>query len=393
MSMRSSIVRFAAVVLCLFAWDARGVCNPLLQRETPDSDFRIEAGGHVVSHPRTGLSWRRCQLGMEWDGVTCSGIAQSLSWQNALLAVQSINQGGGIAGQHDWRLPDLNELLTLVDHGCHDPAINANVFPNTAFPTASSDIYWSATPNGSAGLGWAVRFQFGDVLFYPLGNSLRVRPVRGQLDIRPDGVAPPVAPPSYVEGFDDLDALNALGWGSVNLSEPLGEGRWVYGDNQIFSAHSGSAASLLTVNFDSTADRGTISNWLLTPYLQFGPGATLSFWTRTASGALFADRLQVRLCQGDSCSLPASGAEAVGAFGTLLLDINANLDAGPDPSGLNGYPDQWTRFEVTAAQGLPASGRGRIAFRYYVADGGFSGTHSNYIGIDSLRLDAAQVVQ
>jgi hypothetical protein len=80
---------------------------------------------------------------------------------------------------------------------------------------------------------------------------------------------------------------------------------------------------------------------------------------------------------------------AVGDFTISLGAINPNLEPGPDPSGANGYPGSWTRFEYDATDGLPQSGQGRIAFRYFVPDAGASGVNSNYIGIDSVTITAA----
>ena len=39
-----------------------------------------------------------------------------------------------------WRLPRVDELMSIVDYGTYDPAINAVAFPGT-----NSASYWSAT--------------------------------------------------------------------------------------------------------------------------------------------------------------------------------------------------------------------------------------------------------
>ena len=70
-----------------------------------------------------------------------------------------------------------------------------------------------------------------------------------------------------------------------------------------------------------------------------------------------------------------STATSVGDFTTLLLNINPNYTT-------NGYPNVWTQFTVTLSGLPPAGATGRLAFRYFVENAGFSGANSDYIGID-----------
>jgi MYXO-CTERM domain-containing protein len=70
----------------------------------------------------------------------------------------------------------------------------------------------------------------------------------------------------------------------------------------------------------------------------------------------------------------------VGDFTTLLLDINPTYAIG-------GYPETWTQQNVTIT-GLGGPTQGRLAFRYFVENGGPSGANSNYIGIDTFSTTA-----
>jgi len=63
-----------------------------------------------------------------------------------------------------------------------------------------------------------------------------------------------------------------------------------------------------------------------------------------------------------------------------MKDINPNLLA----SGATSYPTTWTQFTLT----IPSTGSGRVGFRYFVTNGGPSGTNGNFIGIDSLNIVA-----
>ena len=71
-------------------------------------------------------------------------------------------------------------------------------------------------------------------------------------------------------------------------------------------------------------------------------------------------------------------ATDVGDFTTLLLDINPTYTT-------SGYPNIWTQFTVSLS-GIASPTRGRLALRYFVENGGPSGTNSDYIGIDTLEV-------
>lgn len=60
----------------------------------------------------------------------------------------------------DWRVPEIRELVGLVDTTFNNPAANTSVFSNV-----QSDIYWSATTNATLPTGaWDVIFRNGNVL-------------------------------------------------------------------------------------------------------------------------------------------------------------------------------------------------------------------------------------
>lgn len=203
-----------------------------------------------------------------------------------------------------------------------------------------------------------------------------------------DGTNGPVA---LDEGFEQADVLAggifANGWFRQNNSDdpvlywrgniPLSQnGRW--------DAFDGPEGSALLNSYRSTqANGGTISDWVVTPLINFGSGSTLTFHTRTASGSTYPDRLQVRACSSGPCTRAGLSAEDVGDFTTLLLDIN--------PSEAQGqYPEDWTAYTLGFAAGLPQSGSGRIAFRYYVHDSGQFGTRGNVIGLDRVVVASGQ---
>ena len=102
-------------------------CNTAIPKATPDNAFTVYNNG-TVTHNKTGLMWMRCELGQTWDGTTstCGGTSQGYQWSAALQAAD----GYAFAGYSDWRLPNKNELASIVEWACINPAINTLVFPN-----------------------------------------------------------------------------------------------------------------------------------------------------------------------------------------------------------------------------------------------------------------------
>ncbi len=135
--------------------------------EIPCSRFGLE--GRVVFDNLTGLAWTR-------DADLGQGL---ISWLDAFGIVRNLNtkRFGGLG---DWRLPNINELESLVDCQHHSPALpKGHPFANV------QEFYWSSTTSffeptwswalylqkGAIGVGlkkgrhfhcWAVRSGLGD---------------------------------------------------------------------------------------------------------------------------------------------------------------------------------------------------------------------------------------
>lgn len=212
-----------------------------------------------------------------------------------------------------------------------------------------------------------------------------------------DGFDPEPMGSNLEEGFEDVAAIfvGENSWVQQNNSNPLGPQAWVQnmgvggvGDP---GQHAGSPDSSVINGFQATDPNGvgTISTWLLTPEIDFGPTTNLSFWTRAFNPTAFPDRLEVRVCSGSPCTNVGSSETDVGDFGTLLLSVNPNLVGADDPTGANGYPQAaFAQFTASAIDGLPTSGQGRIAFRYFVTDGGGLGANSSTIAIDTVSIQS-----
>lgn len=114
---------------------AEQTCDTSVENNTPTADFVNHQDG-TVTQKSSGLMWSVCSLGQNFEKGECQGKATKLNWQNAMQAAKKSQ----LAGYDNWRLPSIDELNLIVEIGCHNPAINLQVFPNTI-----GGGYWSAS--------------------------------------------------------------------------------------------------------------------------------------------------------------------------------------------------------------------------------------------------------
>jgi len=180
---------------------------------------------------------------------------------------------------------------------------------------------------------------------------------------------------------EEFDAGPPAGWVINNLSNPLGINNWFLGNSAVFTQQSGTG--YLGANFNSVTGVGTISDWIITPMYTLNNGDVITFYTR-GPVSTFPDRLEVRMSTNGASVNVGANETTVGDFTTLLLGINPTL-------AVNGYPQVWTQYSITIS-GLGGPTNGRIAFRYFVTNGGPSGTNSDYIGIDNFTYTSIPTI-
>jgi hypothetical protein len=153
---------------------AEQTCKPdSIPASTPDSQL-IDNGNGTVTDSTTGLIWKKCVEGLSGDDCA-TGTPDTFTWQEALQQPSAVNNSGGFAGHTDWRLPNINELISIVEEQCDDPAINLNRFPNSP-----SDYVWSGSPDASSSEeAWFLHFGSGSASLFDRSNSNAVRLVRG----------------------------------------------------------------------------------------------------------------------------------------------------------------------------------------------------------------------
>jgi len=155
--------------LLLGAAQALQVCSDDIAATTPDSRFHSNDDGTVTDRS-SGLIWKQCAEGLSGSGCN-NGNAQALTWSQALQHAEA----AVFAGSESWRLPNKNELASLVERRCYGPAINARFFPATPL----SKSFWSSSPRASFHYdAWLVDFDDGAVYIGGRSGKGYVRLVR-----------------------------------------------------------------------------------------------------------------------------------------------------------------------------------------------------------------------
>lgn len=185
---------------------------------------------------------------------------------------------------------------------------------------------------------------------------------------------------NFTEGFQDVPALFSSGWVQQNNSSPPGSGTWRQDIGNFNPPPSAPDNSSIICDFTSipSGQSGDISNWLITPTINFTPGDSIIFFTRSFNNAAYPDRVEVRLNSSNTTNV-GSTTTSVGDFDTTFLVINPTLSTSTDP-----YPMIWTRYAFMIT-GISPSTPCRIGFRYFITNGGQTGSNGSTIGIDNFE--------
>ncbi len=156
-------------------WDVAGALIPCAGTGQ-DGDVQagldrayVDNGDGTITDQRTGLMWEKFSN----DG-TIHDRDNNYTWTNAFTVKVGGLNSGAFAGHTDWRVPNVNELGSLVDFGESEPAINA-IF-NGACPVGCTvltcsctdpfDGCWTSTSalwDFDTSNAWLVDFSFGSL--------------------------------------------------------------------------------------------------------------------------------------------------------------------------------------------------------------------------------------
>lgn len=143
-------------------------------------------GNGTITDNRTSLVWEK--LGDEnIDPIHDKDTIYT--WADAFAKIQQLNTSPCFAGQCDWRLPNVNELHSILDYaGTSTTLLVATVFNTgcapgctvTACSCAAAGAHWSSTTyTESPDSAWEVLFDLGYVVIDAKISPNFVRAVRG----------------------------------------------------------------------------------------------------------------------------------------------------------------------------------------------------------------------
>ncbi len=107
---------------------------------------------------------------MQWQD---NNISAEMSWMDAIETCEALSLGG----HDDWRLPNINELRTIIDRSQDDPTVSpffVYVGRNVLFSS-----YWSSTTDSNnADSAWVAGFWRGEIVRFEKHADMFVRCVR-----------------------------------------------------------------------------------------------------------------------------------------------------------------------------------------------------------------------
>lgn len=140
-------------------------------------------GDGTVTDNLTGLIWLQ-------DATCMGGIhgGYAVTWEEALTDTAGLEdpvcdlRDGSVAG--DWRLPNVREMLSLIDYGRSDPPLPAG-HPFTYYGGIGAARFWTSTTRvygqASQDMAWYVHMLDGDAsVLEKTTNTCPVWPVRGE---------------------------------------------------------------------------------------------------------------------------------------------------------------------------------------------------------------------
>ena len=119
--------------------------------------------GQTITDNATGLEWEKLCFGAVNPGCpVINDVNTEFTWAQAFQKIADLN-AANFAGHNDWRLPNVNELQTLVNYDNYDSAVDS-AFMNGTNSFTRSQAYWTSTTYlATSFLAWVVHFGSGAV--------------------------------------------------------------------------------------------------------------------------------------------------------------------------------------------------------------------------------------
>ena len=132
---------------------------------------RFSVSGECVTDNLTGLMWTKD-----------ANRFGAQDWQTALNSANGLD----LCGFTDWRVPNVNELRSVIDYSNDSPALP----DSPPFINVQSNYYWSSSTSARTDSAWFVGMDFGVVYSNNKNDSDYVWPVRSGQSAK----LPPVVP-------------------------------------------------------------------------------------------------------------------------------------------------------------------------------------------------------
>lgn len=177
----------------------------------------VDNGDGTITDLKTNLTWEQKREGggclhcaddvYAWEpGLALSGTPSVFDWLARVNGdPQPSTSSLGLGGRRDWRLPNRDELWTLVDCG------RGPICIDSMFRAASDAPYWTFTTRGDGpSRAWEIGFYLGLVYDAPKHVNAHVIAVRGGQPVQiPSGDTP-----RFIDHFDGTvtDTFTGLMW-------------------------------------------------------------------------------------------------------------------------------------------------------------------------------------
>ncbi|MDD5255510.1 MAG: DUF1566 domain-containing protein [Candidatus Omnitrophica bacterium] len=141
-----------------------------------DEGASWDDGYRMVLDNNTGLMWE-VKSPKKGDVNFCE---DRYNWEDAQKKYIKKLNAKKYGGFSDWRMPNKDEIRSIIDYGRTNPAVDTNFFPN-----CQSDLYWTAIPyKMQKPFIWGIFFGLGAGICYTPLSERYVRAVRGGVDKR-----------------------------------------------------------------------------------------------------------------------------------------------------------------------------------------------------------------
>ncbi len=162
----------------------------------------VDNGDESVTDRLTGLMWTKntdLMYARDPDFDTCGDVQGYVDWVTAFGYINKLNTENYL-GHNDWRLPNRNELTSLIDYGRHAPGIPKNhpFFTPWMNDTPAGYSYWSSSTLAvNPDEAWIYHFGVTNLYYHPKSIERAVWPVRTDNSSLPTGSIN-----GYIDGED-----------------------------------------------------------------------------------------------------------------------------------------------------------------------------------------------